>query len=566
MKKVSFKVNGQIHEILAGKNDVLLDFLREGLDLTGAKQSCDRKGQCGACTVIVNGRAVNSCLTKLRNLDGSQVITVEGLGTPDNPHLIQHAFVLAGAVQCGFCTPGIIMATKALLDKNPDPDDEAIKKALRRNLCRCTGYVKIIEAVRLAGRFVRGETTPEQVAPQPSDGNMGVSHARPSAMAKACGVARFSADYHIPGALELAVVRSELPHAEIKAIDFSEAEGMPGVVGVLTAADIQGSNMIKDTVSDRQVLCSERVRCIGDPIAVVAARTRAEAVAAAQKVKVDLEPLPVLKTPEQAMEDDAFQLHDQWPNLCFRQPQLKGDAEAALAESAAVIKARFTTQINHQAPLEPEASVVYWEEEDGDDEPKLVVVGRSINIHFHLQVLQEALGWENMRYEEAYTGGQFGIKVEIISEGICAAAAIHFRKPVRYIPGLHESLLMTSKRHSFHMDVKLGADAQGKLTAYFNDMVVDNGAYLSRGSAIVLRAIIMLSGSYHIPNVKADSRLVYTEQSMGLRRPWRGTAPGQLRPGDRHGDAGRQTGHGPIRVPPCKISFRSARVNPPAGW
>ncbi|MCF8043269.1 MAG: molybdopterin-dependent oxidoreductase [Desulfarculaceae bacterium] len=525
MKKVSFKVNGQIHEILAGKNDVLLDFLRESLDLTGAKQSCDRKGQCGACTVIVNGKAVNSCLTKLRNLDGSQVITVEGLGTPDNPHLIQHAFVLSGAVQCGFCTPGIIMATKALLDKNPDPDDETIKKALRRNLCRCTGYVKIIEAVRLAGRFVRGETTPEQVAPQPSDGNMGVSHARPSAMAKACGVARFSADYNIPGALELAVVHSELPHAEIKAIDFSDAEGMPGVVGVLTAADIQGSNMIKDTVSDRQVLCSQRVRCIGDPIAVVAAHTRAEAVAAAKKVKVDLEPLPVLKTPELAMEEDAFQLHDQWPNLCFRQPQLKGDAEAALAESAAVIKARFTTQINHQAPLEPEASVVYWEEEDGDDEPKLVVVGRSINIHFHLQVLQEALGWENMRYEEAFTGGQFGIKVEIISEGICAAAAIHFRKPVRYIPGLHESLLMTSKRHSFHMDVKLGADAQGKLTAYFNDMVVDNGAYLSRGSAIVLRAIIMLSGSYHIPNVKADSRLVYTNNPWGSAA--RGAGPPQ---------------------------------------
>ena len=288
MKKVAFKVNGQIHEVLANKQDVLLDFLREELDLTGAKQSCDRKGQCGACTVIVNHKAVNSCLTKLKNLDGAEVVTVEGLGTPDNPHLIQHAFVLAGAVQCGFCTPGMIMAAKALLDSNPDPDDEAIKKALRRNLCRCTGYVKIIEAVHLAGRFVRGETSPEQVAPQPSDDNMGVSHARPSALAKACGVARFSADYNIPGALELAVVRSELPHAEIKGIDFSEAEGMPGVEGVLTAADIQGSNMIKDTVSDRQVLCSQRVRCIGDPIAVVAAHTRAEAVAAAQKVKVDL--------------------------------------------------------------------------------------------------------------------------------------------------------------------------------------------------------------------------------------------------------------------------------------
>ena len=156
MQKIVLEVNGQRHEVMARKDDVLLDFLRNGLDLTGTKQSCDRKGQCGACTVIVDNKAVLSCLTKLSKLDGAKVITVEGLGTPDNPHLIQHAFVLAGAVQCGFCTPGLIMATKVLLDQNPDPGDEAIKKALSRNLCRCTGYVKIIEAVKLAGRFFAG--------------------------------------------------------------------------------------------------------------------------------------------------------------------------------------------------------------------------------------------------------------------------------------------------------------------------------------------------------------------------------------------------------------------------
>src|SRR5690554_1729350 len=152
----------------------------------------------------MNGRAIKSCLFKVAKLDGASVITVEGLGTPDNPHLIQEAFVLAGAIQCGFCTPGMIMAAKALLDKNNDPGTEEIKKALSGNLCRCTGYVKIIDAVKLAGRFIRGETTPADVCPDPDGPKVGVSHPRPTAMDKACGTAQYTADYVLPGALELA--------------------------------------------------------------------------------------------------------------------------------------------------------------------------------------------------------------------------------------------------------------------------------------------------------------------------------------------------------------------------
>ena len=528
MKKISLTVNGCKHEIVADEKAVLLDFLREELDLTGTKQSCDRKGQCGACTVIVNGKAVLSCLTKLGKLDGAEVITVEGLGTPDNPHFIQHAFVLAGAVQCGFCTPGMIMATKALLDKNPDPDDEAIKKALSRNICRCTGYVKIIEAVKLAARFLRGEITPEEITPKPSDSAMGVSHPRPSSMIKACGVARFTGDYNIPGALELSVLHSELPHARIKSIDTSEAEAMPGVIGVVTATDIKGTNRLKYMVVDRPVLCGDRVRYIGDPILAVAAQTKAEAEAAVKAVKLELEPLPVLASPEQALADDAIQLHEEHdrPNLCFRQPQVKGDAEVALSEAAAVIEAHFKTQINHQAPLEPEATVAYWEMEDDDEDPHLVVVGRSINIHHHLHMLQEALGWENMSYQEAFVGGQFGLKIDIVSEGICAAAAIKFNKPVRYIPSLHASMLLTPKRHPFDMKVKLAADADGKLTAYCNDILADNGAYHSMGHNVVLRALMMLSGSYNIPAVNADSRLVYTNNPWGAAA--RGAGPPQV--------------------------------------
>ena len=526
MKKVRIRVNGTWHEWIAAPKTALLDLLREDLRLTGAKQSCDRKGQCGACMVIVNKKAVRSCLTRLADLDGAEVITVEGLGTPENPHLIQEAFVLSGAIQCGFCTPGMIMATKALLDVNRNPSEEEIIAALRGNLCRCTGYTKIIEAVQLAGRFLRGELSPEGLKPPADQGGMGISHPRPSAMAKACGTAHFTADFRLRGALELAVLRSAVPHARIVSIDSSAAAAMPGVAGVLTGADIKGTNILKYLVADRPVLCRDKVRYIGDPILAVAAETRAQAEAALAAVKVVLEPLPILDSPETSLAAGAPQLHDDFPNLCYNQPQIKGDAAAALENSAAMIEAKFKTQINHQAPLEPEATIAYWEKSDeAGEEDKLVIIGRSINIHFHLAMLQAALGWENMKYVEAYSGGQFGIKIDVISEGIAGAAALHFRRAVRYIPSLAESMQMTSKRHSFALDVKLAADKDGKLTAYCNDFVVDKGAYYSIGHVVVYRALLMLSGSYNIPNVDARGRLVYTNNPWGSAA--RGAGPPQ---------------------------------------
>jgi aldehyde oxidoreductase len=513
MKKVTLKINGQTRQYVVSPDRVLLDLLREDLNLTGAKQSCDRKGQCGACTVIVNGKAARSCLSKVADLEGAEVLTVEGLGTPDNPHLIQEAFVLSGAIQCGYCTPGMIMATKALLDRNPDPDMEEIKKALAHNLCRCTGYSKIIDAVKLSSRFLRGEISPDQVRPDPAVGMMHVSHPRPSAMIKACGLAEFSADIKLQGAAEVAVVRSTEHHAKIKSIDTSVAEKMPGVIGAMTAKDIKGTNRLKFMVNDQPVLCEDRVRCLGDPIVIVAAETQAQARAAAEAVKIEYDPLPVMMTPAEALAEGAVRIHDEFPNLCYQLPQIKGNAKKAFAESAAMVEAEFSTQLNHQAPLEPEACVAYLEGEGGD--ARLVIIGRSIMIHSHMATLQGALGWENMRYEEAYSGGQFGIKISITSEGIAGAAALHFKRPIRYIPSLHESMLLTSKRHPFTMKIKLGADKDGKLTAYSNDFIVENGAYMHCGIIVITRALGMLSSAYNIPNIGAQARLVYTNNAAG---------------------------------------------------
>jgi aldehyde oxidoreductase len=524
VKRVGLTINGHPVQVVADeKKTVLIDLLRDGLGLVGAKQSCDRKGQCGTCMVLVNGKAVFSCITKVAALEGATVTTVEGLGTPEYPHLIQEAFVLAGAVQCGFCIPGMIASAKALLDVNPDPTRDEIKRALRRNLCRCTGYVKIIDAVQLAGRFLRGEISPSDLVPDQDAPKLGVSHPRPSAMAKACGTAAFGADIRVPGALELAVVRSPHRHALIKGVDTTMAEAMSGVIGVMTARDIKGTNRIKYTVGDRPILCDEKVHTLGDAVAIVAAQTQEQALAAVQAVVVDYEPLPELTSPAVAMAAGASRVHADSPNLCYSQPIVKGDAASAFARSVAVVEGRFRTQINHQAPLEPEVSLAYWEGEGEDAE--LVVIGRSINIHLALSTLQAALGWEAIRYEEAFSGGQFGIKVEVITEGIAAAAALHFHRAVRYVPSLAESMLITSKRHPFDMAVKLGADADGRLTALAMDITVDNGAYMSLGIVILNRALHMLSSSYCIPNIDVTSRLVYTNNPWGSAA--RGAGPPQ---------------------------------------
>ena len=521
MKTITLTINGKTQKVEASPDLVLLDLLREKLDLTGTKQSCDRKGQCGACTVVVDGKATRSCLKKVVDLEGADVISVEGLGTPDNPHLIQEAFVLAGAIQCGFCTPGMIMATKALLDQNPNPDTAAIKKALARNLCRCTGYVKIIDAVQLAAKFLRKETTPEKEKAKINKNKMiGESHPRPSAMIKACGLAKFGGDIKMPDMLEIAAVHSTEFHAIIKSIDASAAKKMPGVVGVMTAEDIKGTNRVRVIAPDQPVLCEDKVRAFGDPIAIVAAETREQARAAAAAVKVTYEKLPVMKTPAEALASDAVQIHPHSPNLCFQQPQIKGDAVKALKEAKVVVGGDFSTQMNHQAALEPETCVAYL---DGDE---LVVIGRSIMIHAHAGIIQEAVGATKVRYIEPYSGGQFGIKASISSEGIAAAAAMHWKRPIRYIPTLEASFLISSKRHPFEMETKLAVDANGNLSAYYNHFVMNKGAYFLLGPIMPGRSLHMLNGAYNIPNIDALVKLVYTNNGSGGAA--RGAGPPQV--------------------------------------
>ncbi len=512
-QKVTLTINGAKHAVTASQDLVLIDLLRNDLRLIGTKQSCDRKGQCGACTVIVNGKAVRSCIVKVATLESAEVTTVEGLGTPENPHPIQEAYVLTGAIQCGFCTPGLIMATKALLDKNNKPSLAEIKRALARNLCRCTGYTKIIDAVNLAARFARGETTPADVRASLKQSMIGESHPRPSAMLKATGLAKFGADYFPEGALEIAGVHSTEFHAKIRAIDTSAAEKMPGVIGVMTAKDVPGTNRVRVMAADQPILCDDAVRIYGDPVALVAAETREQARAAAAKVKVTYDPLPVMLTAKEALAEGAPQIHPLSPNLIMTMPLIKGDAGKAFREAASVIEADFSTQTNHQAAMEPEVCVAYFNGTGKNAE--MVIIGRSIQIHGHAAQLREALGYSNIRYQEPYSGGQFGIKGTITSEAIAGAAALFFKRPVRYIPSLEESFWLTSKRHPTNMKVRMAADAQGHISALQFDITVGKGGYMLLGPIVITRALSMLSGSYHIPNITSTNRLVYTNHGAG---------------------------------------------------
>jgi aldehyde oxidoreductase len=523
MRKVCLTINSIPREVIVNLDLLLIDLLRTELRLTGTKQSCDRKGQCGACTVIVDGKAVRSCLKKVIDLDGADIITIEGLGTPENPHLIQEAFALTGAIQCGFCTPGMILATKALLDQNPRPTLPEIKKAFARNLCRCTGYKKIIDAVLLAARFIRQETTPGEVRAKLPSRMLGASLPRPTALLKACGLAKFSADYYFENPLEIAAVHCLVHHAKVKSVDYSQAIKMPGVAGIITEKEIKGTNRVREAVPDKPLLVEDTVRSYGDPIAIVAAETREQARAAAAAVKLEFEPLPAYTTPQAALAPGAIKLHDWSPNLIRTAHQVKGDAQKALEESPYVVEAQFTTQANHQAPLETEVTVCYLEGE-GDD-AELVVIGRSINIHANAPVIAEAVGWPKTRYIEAFSGGQFGIKSAIVTEALAAAACVHFRRAIRYLPSLAETFFLCPKRHPFFMDVKMGADRDGRFTAYTNSMLIDKGAYYGLGSLTIDRVLHMFSSAYYIPNISAEAKLVYTNNAFGAAA--RGAGPPQ---------------------------------------
>jgi aldehyde oxidoreductase len=542
-RSISLTVNGATVALAVGEDETLLDVLRERLGLVGAKNGCGR-GHCGACTVLVDGRARRACVVKAATLEGAVVLTIEGLGAMGAAdagaaaaaggrsllHPIQQAFVEADAVQCGFCTPGMIMSTAALLAAHPDPTEAQLREAFRHNLCRCTGYGSIRRAVRLAAGYMRGEGGTAGAAGAAAAGPATSDHTgRVGARDRVLGRPIFAADLAVPRAAAHGGVAcgsvaygklllSAYPHAEVLAVDTSAAARRPGVLAVLTAADIPGRNAFGLLTPHQPVLVGPggRVRHLGDAVAVVFAETPWLAADALADVKVEYRPLPGVFSPEDAMAEGAPLLHESEPptlppNVLHRVEVRKGDVAAGFARAHVTIEGEYRTPAVEHAYLEPEAAVAAPAPDGG-----VTVWTGSQGSHAFRAMIAASLALPDEKVRVIYTpcGGAFGGKEEPTLQIHCALGAMKLGRPVKMTLTREESIRMSTKRHAERIHMRHGADRDGRLVAVEARVVADTGAYASLGRPVVFRSAVVAAGPYEVPNVSSVAVGVYTNNPV----------------------------------------------------
>ena len=496
----TFTVNGKT--VTAARDEKLLYFLREELGLTSVKNGC-AQGACGTCTILIDGKATKACVRKTSQLEGAQVVTCEGL-TQREKEVYAYAFTHCGAVQCGFCTPGMVMSAKGLLDTQSDPDREAVKFALRNNICRCTGYKKIVDAVLLAARMFR-EGTP--VPREAFTGRIGENLPRVDAPAKAIGEAEYADDIHMEGMLLGGAVRSDYPRAIIKSIDVSEALSIPGVVKVVTAADLPGERKVGHLKRDQWVLVpvGGEVHFRGDPIVLIAAETPEALNQARAAVKIDYEALKPVLTLEEAMAPDAPVLQE--GGNCFAHEHLvRGDAEGKLKASKYVVTTKYRTPPTEHAFLEPETAVAAPEGHG------VVVYCGDQGIYQTRRECADATGLpqELVRVVAKCVGGGFGGKEDMSVQHHAAVLALLTGRPVKVSMSRDESILCHPKRHGFEMEVTTGCDENGRLTAMIALLRTDSGAFASLGGPVLQRACTHAAGPYNYQDIVIDGKAYYT--------------------------------------------------------
>ena len=529
MQKKKLYVNGIERSVVTEGSDLLADVIRKSLRLTGTKVGCG-KGQCGACNVIMDGKLIRSCITKMERVpDGAAITTIEGIGTPQDLHALQMAWMIHGGAQCGFCTPGFIVSAKALIDSNPDPSREDIRDWFQKykNACRCTGYQMLVDAVQDAVRVLKGEISMQDLAFKlPENGKvLGTNMPRPSAAAKVTGTWDFGADagLQLPeNTLQLALVQAEVSHANILSIDTSEAERMPGVVKVVTHKDIKGKNRITGLITfpsnlgdgwDRPILCDTKVFQYGDAIAIVCADTEKHAREAAKKVKVELEVLPAYMSAPEAMEPDAIEIHPGTPNIYYIQKIAKGeDTKPIFDKAEVVVEGDFYTSRQPHLPIEPDVGFAFL-----DDAGKLNIHSKSIGLHLHLYMIAPGLGVEpeNLVLVQNNAGGTFGYKFSPTMEALVGAAAMATGRPVFLCYDYAQQQIYTGKRSPFWTTVRYAADKQGKLLAMETDWSVDHGPYSEFGDLLTLRGAQYIGAGYDIKNIRGEGRTVCTNHAWG---------------------------------------------------
>lgn len=495
----TFTVNGKT--VTTDKNQKLLRFLRDELRLTSVKDGCS-EGACGTCTVLVDGKATRACVFTTDKMEGKTVLTVEGLSDFEKD-AYTYAFGEAGAVQCGFCIPGMIMAAKGLLDQDPDPTEEAVRRALRTNICRCTGYVKIIQGVLLAAKYLREGSIPREERAW----TVGAHVHRVDVPEKVQGTGLYPDDVYMDGMLYASAVRSAYPRALVKAIHPEEALAMPGVVGVYTAADIPGQNKVGHLVKDWDTMIPVGgiTHYLGDAICIVAAESLEILEKAKRMVRVEYEVLTPVRSPQEAMAYDAPLVHCSGNLLAHKHIQ-RGNAALAIAGSRHVLTRKFTTPWTEHAFLEPECAVAYPE---GDS---IVILSTDQGAYDTQHETAPMLGLppERVKVKNMLVGGGFGGKEDVTVQHHAALAAYLTGRPVKVKLSRAESLLIHPKRHPMEMEFAMGCDENGVIQGVAANVIADTGAYASLGGPVLERACTHASGPYHYENFQIDGYAYYT--------------------------------------------------------
>ena len=522
-----FVLNGAAVTI-SGQHEHLLAALRDEIGVMSPKDGCSPSGQCGCCTVLVDGKARVACQTKMEKVDGVEVLTLEGLPEDERARM-SDAFAAHGALQCGFCTPGIVMRTKAMLDKKARPDGtsdltrDGAARLLGAHLCRCTGYTKILDAVEsLAAGEVNVAIAPKGV------GSRGIKY---EASALSLGDRPFIDDMVPAGLLHGAVHLADHARADILAIDTSAAEAVPGVVGVFTAADVPGELRSGLIHKDWPVFIpvGGRTSYLGDVLAVVVAEDRPTARRAAALVEVSYDALAPMTNPAEAVASNENAVWELDGNVLSRSTYKRGNVDESLAASPHVVRETFQTQRIDHAFVEPESSLAV---PVPAGQPVPLTNGKSAGepVDFlRLMVYSGGQGiWDDrddiarildvstdvVVTELVSNGGAFGGKEDMSNQGQAALAAWLLQRPVKITFSREESFLVHTKRHPIRMEYEAGCDENGKLTSLRARMLGDSGPYASVGMKVLERAAGHASGPYVVPNIDVEAVAARTNNSV----------------------------------------------------
>ena len=495
----TFTVNGKT--VTVEKNQKLLRFLRDTLRLTSVKDGCS-EGACGTCTVLIDGKPTRACIPQTDKLEGKTIVTVEGL-TDFEKEVYTYAFGHAGAVQCGFCIPGMVMCAKGLLDVNQNPTREEAAFAIRNNICRCTGYVKIIDAILLAAELFREGKVPEDS----TDWSLGQRVPRVDVKEKVTGTGQYPDDIYLDGMIYGSAVRSQYPRARVLAIHTEEAKALPGVVGVFTAADIPGNNKVGHLKKDwdTMIAVGDITHYLGDAICLVAAEMPEILAQAKALVKVDYEELPMVRSPREAMLPDAPLVHKEGNLLAHKHIQ-RGNPAMAIAKSKHILTQRFSTPWTEHAFLEPECAVAY------PDEDGVMVLSTDQGAYDTQHEIMGMLGLsaEKVKVRNCLVGGGFGGKEDVTVQHHAALIAYLTKRPVKVKLTRAESILIHPKRHPMEMEFALGCDENGIIQGVVAEVIADTGAYASLGGPVLERACTHAAGPYNYQNFEIDGWAYYT--------------------------------------------------------